>query len=227
MQKKLHVKYRVTNTLFTTKKVLEHIDATHTVVSFDIETRSIYTKTQRELAKIALKNIDGLTIEEENEYNRVLHSSGLSHPSIVKTTHIILGLDLEESIIIVIDDDERLEKFVFNWLVRTNVKLLIHNASFDLKMVHHRTGLFPKDYEDTQQLAKSLINDCNNYHSRTGLKLLVGDHYPPKWSMKGDTDYEVKDLKNEHFLDYCAIDGSAVLLLWSMLQEEVKGEEDE
>ena len=78
-------------------------------------------------------------------------------------------------------------------------------------MVYHRTGSFPKDYEDTQQLAKSLINDANNYRSRTGLKLLVGSYYPPKWSMKEETDYEVKDLKDKDFLEYCSYDGSCCI----------------
>ena len=68
------------------------------MVSFDIETRSIYTETQRALAKTCLEEPD-LSIEEENEYTRIKYSSGLSHPSIVQTTHIILGLDVCESVI--------------------------------------------------------------------------------------------------------------------------------
>jgi hypothetical protein len=215
------VTYEVYSTLFTIKKAIKHIEATQTKIGVDLETRSIYTKTQRNLAKTFL-TYDDLPMEKINEYTRILYSSGLSHPSIVKTTHIIIGLDFNKSIIFVVD--EKLEKYVFDWLVNTDLKIIIHNASFDLKLIHHKTGKFPKDFEDTQQLAKSLINDCNNYHSRTGLKLLVGNNYPPKWSMKEETDYEVKDYKDENFLLYCAIDGGAVRLLWSMLQKTIRDE---
>ena len=75
--------------------------------------------------------MDNLTIEEENEYTRILHSNGLSHPSIVKTTHIILGLDIHESVIFIVN--EKLERYIFNWLVRTDIKILCHNFSFDGK----------------------------------------------------------------------------------------------
>jgi len=221
----IKVEYKVYSTLYAIRKVLEEVEATGKPVSLDLETRSIYTKTQRQLAKIMLEK-DYLSVEEENEYSRILHSSGLSHPSLIQTTHIILGLETDKSVIFVVD--ERLERYVFNWLVRTDLKVIIHNASFDLKIVHHRTGMFPKDFDDTQQLAKSLINDCNNYHSRTGLKLLTGGYYPPKWSIKEETDFEVKNLKDENFLEYCAIDGGATKLLYNLLLEATyKSEKEE
>ena len=219
MQKTITTKYEVYNTIYAIKKALAKIEKDYVQVSFDLETRSIYTKTQRELASEYLTKLD-LNIEEENEYTRIAKSNGLSHPSIIRTTHIILGLDVYKSVIFIVND-ERIERLVFNWLVNTNLKILIHNASFDLKIVHHRTGKFPKDFEDTQQLAKSLVNDCNNYHSRTGLKLLVGNYYPPKWSLKEETDYEVRDLKNKDFLLYCAIDGASTKLLWNMLNKMI------
>jgi len=225
MEATVKVKYKTYATLYSIRRAIKEIETSHKMVSFDIETRSIYTEVQRLIAKKYLEDNE-LNIEEENEYTRIKHSSGLSHPSMVQTTHIILGLDVNESVIFIVD--EKLERFVFNWLVNTNMKILIHNASFDLKVVHHRTGRFPKDYEDTQQLAKSLINDCNNYHSRTGLKLLVGSYYPPKWSMKGETDFEVKNLKDKDFLYYCAIDGGATRMLYSMLNKMIReGNEDE
>ena len=220
MNQTLTVKYKTFGTLYSIRKELERIEKTCSIVSFDIETRSIYNKEQRDMAKQYLAMWDNLPIERVNELTRILYSSGLSHPSMVQTTHIIIGLDLEYSSIFIVD--EKLEKYVFNWLVRSKLKFIIHNASFDLQVVYHRTGKFPEDYEDTQQLAKALINDCNNYHSKTGLKLLVGSYYPPRWSIKEETDYEVRNLKDEHFLEYCAIDGSAALLLWSNLQESIK-----
>lgn len=223
MQKTIKVEYKVFSTLFAIKRELKRIEATYTEVSFDIETRSIYDKENRKLAKEV--NHDVIDIEEENTLSLITNASGLSHPSIVRTTHVILGLSTDESVVFVIDD--KLEQFLFDWLVNTDLKIIIHNATFDLKMVHHRTGKFPKDFEDTQQLAKSIINDCNNYHSRTGLKLLVGKYFPPKWAMKEDTDYEVANLKDEDFLLYCAIDGAATLLLYRLLKDTINEKEEE
>ena len=212
--------------MYMVKKALKEVEASCTIVSLDLETRSMYTKAQRELAKIMI-GTDNLSIQKQNEYSRIIHSSGLSHPSMINVTHVILGLSDDHSIVFVIEDD-RIERYVFNWLVYSNMRFIVHNASFDLKIIHYRTGRFPKDYEDTQQLAKSLINDCNNYHSRTGLKLLVGSHYPPAWSIKEETDFEVKNLKNEKFIEYAATDGAATLKLWSILQDTInEGDEDD
>ncbi len=217
MKKHIKVNYKIYGTIAVVKKVLKRLDKAGKPISFDLETRSIYDKATREEAKNY--ESEALSIQEQNTLALVSKSSGLSHPSIVKVTHMIIGVDLEDSIIIIPDD--KLEKLVFDWLAETDLKVLIHNASFDLKIMYHRVGKFPKDFEDTQQLAKSLINDCNTYRSKTGLKVLVGSEYVPKWSMKEETNYEVKDLKNKAFLEYCAIDGSAVHLLWNNLKESI------
>jgi len=205
------MRYKVISTIYEARKALEAITDP---IGFDLETRSIYSKEDRALAKTLLS--DDKSIQELNPLAVVESSSGLSHPSIIRVTHIIISLSEEFSYIFISDD--KLEKFIFDWLVTTDIKIIIHNSSFDLKIVHHRTGKFPKDFEDTQQLAKVLINDCNNYNSRTGLKVLVGSHYPPKWSIKEETDYEVEDLRDKDFLEYCAIDGIAILYLWKELQ---------
>lgn len=222
MNQILKVNYKVINTMFMMKKFLKKVDSTGTPITFDLETRSIYPEETRTIAKTAIKEEVDISIQRQNTLALVANSSGLSHPSIITVTHVIIGIDVDTSYVLIMNP--KLEKLVFNWLVKTDVKVIIHNASFDLKIVHHRTGKFPKDFEDSQQLAKSLINDCNNYHSRTGLKLLVGKFYPPRWSVKEETDYEVRDLKDKHFLEYCAIDGSSVHVLWNMLQESVSEE---
>jgi len=204
------------------KRVLEDIDKAGTPVSFDLETRSIYPKATREKASSYLEDEDtypeGLPPTIKNEYTRIKYSSGLSHPSMVRTTHIILGIDKTTTKVFVVD--EALEKLVFNWLVNTEVKVLIHNTLFDLKLVYHRTGKVPKNFEDTQLMAMDVVNDCEDYNRRVSLKVLMGSHYPAKWSIKSETDYEVSNLKDENFLEYCHYDGVSVMHLYELLEEE-------
>ncbi len=93
--------------------------------------------------------------------------------------------------------------------------MLIHNTGFDLRICYHRTGKLPLDYEDTQLLAKTYVNDADVWKAKVDLKSLMGDQYDPKWSLFAD--YNVKNLNDKHFLDYAAIDGASVCLLWRQI----------
>jgi len=148
----------------------------------------------------------------------VANSSGLSHPKITKVTHVIFGLSESDAIIFVVNGPKT-EQMVMKWIVDYTGKLLIHNSLFDLKLVHHRTGRFPIDFEDTQLLAKCLINNTQDWHSRTGLKHLMGTHYDPRWTEI--ESYDIVDYKNTAFLRYSSIDGAATFKLWNDLQEHI------
>jgi len=207
--------YTVHSTLFHIKRVLNSIDRSKDIVSFDLETRSIYNKEDKKLAKEYLEDTN-LSVNKRNEYMRIVNSSGLSHPSLIKTTHIILGLDEYTTVILIVD--EKLELYVFNWLVNTNVKIVIHNSLFDLKIVYYRTGKFPKNYDDTQLMVIDQINDCEDFNRRSGLKVLMGSYYPAKWSIKEDIDYEIDNLKDKNFLEYCHYDGCSCFKLYNQLK---------
>ena len=187
------------------------------IISYDCETQSIYTPEEKKEAKHLLdKHSDDLDPEDKKLSKLVANSSGLSHPAIVKVTHFIFGISESESIIL-IAYDYATELTIMKWLITYTGKLLVHNSTFDLKLVYDRTQRFPVDYEDTQLLAKCYINDTDEYKARVGLKLLMGDYYDPKWTLI-DT-YDVEDYLDENFLRYCAIDGASVMLLWEQLQE--------
>jgi hypothetical protein len=161
-------------------------------------------------------NQDDLNSEDLRISKVVSRCSGLSHPSITKTTHAIFGLSEDESIVFVIND-KKTEQYIMDWIVEFEGKLIIHNSLFDLKLVHHRTGRFPKDIDDTQLLARCLINHTQDWECKTGLKHLMGEYYDPKWTMI--ESYDIVDLKNTEFLRYCAIDGASTMKLWNDLQE--------
>jgi hypothetical protein len=186
------------------------------IMSFDVETRSIYTPEEVDYSKQILKS-ENLTQKEISFYKMVSKSSGLSNPRIVKTTHFIFGLSESYSKII-IAKDRRTEITVWNWLVKAKCKFLIHRSSYDLKICHQVTNKIPENFEDTQLLAKCYINNSDNWKSRVGLKVLMGSYYNPKWSMF--EDYDVKDYEDVNFLSYASIDGAATYYLYWLLQQE-------
>ena len=190
------------------------------MLSFDCETRSVYKKEERSEAKTYLK--DATTSDTYYKQARIVsESSGLSYPSLVKTTHFIFGISKNEVYTIICKTPE-MELFVWNLLADYFGTFLVHNSGFDMKICYQRTGRMPKNVIDTQLLAKCLINHVNIWKAKTGLKDLVGDYYPPSWSLY--SDYEPVDLKNPDFLKYCGWDGSAVWTVYELMKEELRNE---
>lgn len=208
----IKVTYDIYKTSYHINKVLKELSEIK-LMSFDVETRSIYEPDEIQYSKEILKLEDN-TQEEITYYKQIANSSGLSNPRLTKTTHFVFGLSENYSKII-IAKTKRTEKMVWNWLIKANCKFLIHNAGYDLKICYYNTGKIPKDFEDTQLLAKSYINNSDNWKSRVGLKILIGSYYDPKWSMF--EDYNVVDYENSNFLGYAAIDGAATYKLYQQL----------
>jgi hypothetical protein len=209
------VKYEMFGTLYSINKQLQILNRLP-VLGFDVETRSMYTQEEVKEANKLLKKPEDIHPDHLIHVKQVARSSGLSNPRIILTTHFIFGLSEDEAIIFVAHD-QRTETVIWDWLVKYKGKLLVHNSGFDLKICYQRTGRLPVDYEDTQLLAKCYINNAIVWKGKTGLKELMGGYYNPKWSLF--EDYNIRNLKDKQFLDYCAIDGAAVVKLWNQLQE--------
>jgi len=218
----IKVNYEVASTTFKIQTFLEKLSS-YDIISFDTETQSIYTKEERKQAD-KLVQLWKKDKQAEAEYPRneqklirqIAKSSGLSYPELVKVTHFIFGVS-ESFSYIVICYDIQTELLIWNWLNNYKGKIVIHNALFDLKIDYHRTGKLPKNYDDTQLMAKVLLNDADEFEGKTGLKHLMGSYYDPKWTMLDEDGYDVVDYKNEAFLRYCAIDGCSCYLLHTLL----------
>lgn len=192
------------------------------VLSFDTETAGVYSKAERKEAE-KLLNTPNLKPKQRTEYSIVASNSGLSYPSLVRTTHFIFGLRNNYSVVLVTATRNE-EMLVWNWLKTYRGHLIIHNTLFDLKIMFHRTKTFPLWYTDTALLAKCLINNADNFKSLIGLKELMGSYYKPEWSLFNS--YEPDDLLEPKFLDYAAIDGAATVHLWEDLQEHIGEKRD-
>ena len=215
MLKKLVVTYSVYSTAYGIRKALKALKDVP-LMSYDCEVRSKYSVRERAEAKELLKCCKEEMLPEDTILCKlVANSSGLSYPAITKVTHFIFGLSETHSEIMV-TDDPKVEQMILEWVADFTGKLIIHNSTFDLKIVYQRTGRLPIDYEDTQLLAKCYMNHVDTWKANTGLKELMGMYYDARWTEVDD--YDVEDYKDEDFLRYCAIDGSATYKLWQQLQ---------
>ena len=215
MLEHIQVDYKVYSTAFTIKKALKEL-VDHKVISFDTETQSIYSKEDKQEARELLK--DELAPEDTKLCKLVARSSGLSNPRLIKITHFIFGTS-RSSAIICIANDRKTEEMIFNWLADYKGKVIIHNSLFDLKIMYERVTRLPNDYEDTMLMLKTLINDCEDWNAKVGLKDFMGQYYDPKWTMI-DT-YDIEDYKDKDFLRYCAIDGASTYYAYEIIKEQI------
>lgn len=219
----INVTCEVHATRWTIQKFLNEELCNHAVWSFDTETAGVYSMAERDEAEDYLKG-DDLDPDAKRKALQIANNSGLSYPSLVKTTHFIFGVSESHSVILICDN-HYLELLIWNAIADYNGMLLVHNASFDLKIMMHRVHRMPKNWEDTQLLAKCLTNNCEVYKSKVGLKDLMGSYYDPMWSLFNE--YEPEDLKNPAFIKYCAIDGAATIKLWYDIQEILEPEDEQ
>ncbi|MCK5536020.1 MAG: hypothetical protein KAI79_04290 [Bacteroidales bacterium] len=217
MNDTIKVNYKVHATDYIISKALHKLDSL-SMVSFDLETQSLYSIEQKKEARELLKG--ELSYEDKKLCKLAARSSGLSNPRLIKATHFIFGISKEESIIC-IANSRRTEKLIFNWLAKYKGKVLIWNSLFDLKIMYERVKALPIDYEDPMLLLKSLINDVEDWNAKVGLKDFMGGHYDNKWCLI-DT-YDIVDYKDKNFIRYCAIDGAATYYGYELIQEQING----
>jgi hypothetical protein len=213
----INVDYSVYASNYTIRKNLPLLLAKHSVLALDTETRSVYNKELRKEATEYLKTVNTSDLLYKQAL-MVEESSGLSFPSITRTTHFIFSESRSKSYVIVCNTPE-IEMFIWKLIAEYDGKIIVHNALFDLKIMYERVGCFPKDFEDTSLMVKCLINHVNIWKAKVGLKELMGSYYSPRWIIMDD--YEPENLKDPKFLEYAAIDGAATFYLSELIQEQL------
>ena len=219
--KLITVDHTVYSSEYSIRKYLPELLKRCPILAFDVECRSVYNKEERDEAKAYLK---GSTPADPyyRQARVVAESSGLSYPTITKTTHFIFA-ESKEKVYTIICRTAEMEILIWDLVVNYLGIYLVHNALFDLKICYERTGRLPVNYIDTSLMVKTMINHVDIWKAKVGLKELVGEYYPPSWVMHND--YEPEDYKNPAFIKYCGYDGSGTFLLYELIQEELKGEE--
>lgn len=212
------VTYTVITNQLLLLQTLQDIAKTYPIIACDFETASKYTDEEKERLKLKLAALPPNSLAY-HKTNQAILSSGISHPPLVRMTHCSIATS-ETTAYVIIFTDTRMRDITLNWLVTTPIKQVWHNASFDLKHVYYHTQKFPKDFEDSQILAKTLLNDVDNQKSLVGLKHLMGYKYGA-WAVSAD-DFNQSQMYEEHVLHYAAIDACATFALWNELQNYIQ-----
>ena len=149
------------------------------------------------------------------ELRQTLSATALDHPFHSVITHFSFATS-DSFGRVIICDTEIIRGIVLDFLVSTSLTQVWHNASYDFRHVYFNTRKFPLNYEDTQILAKTLINHCDTSRSQTGLKYLAG-HWYGAWGISAD-NFELSHIYDDHVHHYAAIDACATFKLWTELQ---------
>lgn len=213
MLESIAVSYKSTNSAVQAALWLRKLP---NIVALDFEAASSLSdedkQTVQEQLDTDLPFYDALVAKQQ------LLSDGLSHPSLSRITHMSLAHSVDFGYVFIIDN-LKIEQVIMKWLVTTTIKQIWHNASFDFKLIYYRTGKMPINFEDTQQYAKTLINDCNNQKSKTGLKDLMGHKYGA-WAVAAE-NFNAKFMYEPSVLKYAATDACATYNLYlSILQSK-------
>jgi len=208
------INWKYTNDL---EEASEWLSSLPDTIACDFETASRWTIEEKAKFKELLPY--------STKWNRIklqqkISSDGLSHPALSIPTHLSVAWSDHDSFVIILDTDE-IRSAVLHWLADTDRKQIWHNLGFDGKHIAYNTGKFPQNYEDTQILAKTLLNNVDNFKSQTGLKTLMAYKYGD-WAIAGDMDFTIENIYDDRMLYYAAIDSCATYSLWEQIQDDIK-----
>lgn len=199
-------------------QAFEWLNSMPDTIACDFETASRYTKSEVEKFKASLPYAAKWP---SIKLRQKIGADGLSHPALTTVTHLSFAPSRTEAYVIIIDTDEILQA-VMDWLVTDTRTQIWHNLSFDGKHIMYHTGKLPINYDDTQILAKTLLNHVNTWKANTGLKDLMGWEFG-KWKLV-DTPFELENMYDEGLLEYAAIDSMATFGLLEDIRNQLKGD---
>jgi len=217
IEQPLEVTYKSARNVFTASQYLTEIRQ-YDIFAADFETASRYTPEQRDIMTAELAT--DIPTRRRTLLEAALAATALSHPYHVTLTHCSIAISDTEAYVFILDS-KGITDLVLNFLITTTQTQIWHNASFDFKHIYHHTGKFPRVYEDTQLLAKTILNHVDTYKANTGLKQLAGHKYGT-WGISSD-NFDLSHMYDEHVHHYAAIDACATYWLWSSIQSHLEG----
>ena len=169
MDLSIQVNYEATSNLLEADTWLRNLEK-YSIISCDFEVAVRYTDTDLAHFQSIVDSPTSTNLERRNAQSK-LRATALDHPSHCTVTHLSAAWSETDAYVFVITSPKLLNR-IMNWLVTTTVTQVWHNASFDMKYVYHHTGKFPIHLEDSQVLAKCILNHVETDKARTGLKEL-------------------------------------------------------
>lgn len=213
----IKVSYESTTDPVRASQMLSHI-ASIGIAAFDFEVAIKYTP--EELTEFELKAQDtSLPYIQRKMYEAKTKADALGHPSHTQLTHISIAWTESDAYVIILDTP-KITDLVLDFLITTDCTQIWHNLSYDAKHIVYRTGQFPKNYEDTQIFAKTLLNHVDTFKANTGLKELAGNVYG-NWAISPDL-FDISQMYEDNVLKYAATDACATMWVWNKLQSYVQ-----
>lgn len=208
----IEVQYQSTNDPKVAQQLLNSLP---NVFSADFETAIRYSKEVLQLAeeKAADKT---LPRKDRIRYQAIANATALGHPSHCTITHCSIAWSEKDAYVFIIDS-QAIADVVLDFLVQTKRIQIWHNYSYDGRFLVYYGGGQPEYVEDTQIMAKTLINHVETFKAKTGLKELAGAWYGD-WGISAD-NFTLEQQYDEHVIKYAAIDACATYKLWEYLND--------
>lgn len=210
----ISVEYEYTDNMYKARQILENLPD---LFAADFEVSPRWTK--QELKLIKLRYNAAKDFETKRVLNQQLTADGLSHPSLTVITHLSLGISDRKAYVIVCSN-HAVRQLVCHFLTQTDKTQLWHNTTFDFGHIYHEVGKLPKNYIDTQLLAKAILNDANGFKNKTKLKELMAYAYG-EWAISKD-NFVLEEMWDKNMIKYCATDSCATYKLYQDILEDQK-----
>lgn len=208
----INVNYQSTNDANTAKQWL---DALPPLFAADLETAIRYTEEEVQYAKERMIDLT-ISKKERITYQAIANATALGHPYHCTITHCNIAWTEEDAYVFIIDNKE-IADVVLTFLTTTDRKQIWHNYCYDGRFMRYYANADPIDIEDTQILAKTLLNHVEIFKAKVGLKDLMGTWYGD-WGISAD-NFIVAQQHDPEVIKYSAIDAAATYKLWYYLQD--------
>lgn len=213
MYQPIQVTYQSTSSAYVANKWLRSLPD---LIACDTETSIKFTSEQLDTIRSEL--LSDPPRSRRIQLNAALSATALSHPYYVDITHVQIAWSDHEAYVFILDN-KSIHDLVLNFLVTTTRTQIWHNSTFDFKYIYYHTGMFPPNYEDSQLLAKCVLNHVDIGLATVGLKELAGKMYGA-WGLSADY-FTKEQMYSPELLLYAATDSCATYWLWHSIQRHI------
>ncbi len=210
VERAIEVNYQYTNDAETAQKWL---DGLPDLIAADFETATRYSKEeQAEAKKLSLDT--SLPKLERIKWQAIANATALGHPYHCTITHFSVAWSERDAYVIIIDA-QPVADVVLQYLVTTTRKQVWHNYGYDGRFIRYYADGDVINMEDSQILAKTLVNHVETFKAKTSLKDLAGEWYGD-WGISADS-FDLSQQYEEYVIRYSATDACATWKLWQYL----------
>ncbi len=206
------VNFQFTSNLLTADSWLRELD-THPILALDFETAVRYTPADYASFQSTIDSPLSTHLEKRAAQAK-LRATALDHPTHLTITHLSVAWSPSDAYVFVITSTKLLNR-ILTWLTTSTTTQVWHNFSYDGRIIHYLTGKFPHHVEDTQLLAKTILNHVEVFKAKTSLKELAAHRYGD-WAISSD-NFSLAQMHEPHVIRYAAIDSCATFWLWTSI----------